>query len=191
MESGPILPTALDTPSSELFAQPKTYPAFTSRRHTLLSLLWAPHCPSSQLPQPLCLHSCPFLGLAQCPRLPQPGTQSCLRPSSAGDEPIKAGTCPSPHTQISPTPVAPEATGVSPQHPDTSSPMTHFPGGKTETPWLLSLDLSLPQVAQSLKGAPETAMEQVFIRQLGGQAFRDKSPRLPPTYQLYNLERVT
>lgn len=64
-----------------------------SPRHTLLPPLETQsplppllghHCPPQQLPQPLCLHSCPFPDLAQCPRLSQPEIRSCPRPPPLG-----------------------------------------------------------------------------------------------------------
>ena len=71
---------------------PRTHPPLNSLhnpRHKACT-----HLQETHPPQPLCLHSlpCPFLGLALCPRLSQPRTQSYPRPPSAGDAPIKAGT---------------------------------------------------------------------------------------------------
>lgn len=69
------------------------------------------HCPPHQLPQPLCLHSCPFPDLAQCPRLSQPGTQSWPRPPPLWMHLSKHELAPWANAGV-PAPVAPDATGV-------------------------------------------------------------------------------
>lgn len=161
-------------------AQPKTCPAPTSRRHTLHPL--GTYCPGLQLP-PVPVFTFPglpfhglFKGLAHCPGLPQPGTQSYLRSPAAENAPITRICPPATPTstlQALPTPVAPDrpkTTTVSPRpvQPPTSQL------GKTKAS-ATPLGSLLPHVTQGclqreLLGPP---CGQGFLkRQLGSTGMR-------------------
>ena len=189
MERSAFLPTSLDTPSSELFAQPKTRPAPTSRRHARpshLPLLWAalpsrPAAPAAGFTFPLL----PFPVPVSMLQAAQAKDQSCLRPPSVGGVPVRQELVPEP-MPMSPYTCSPRCPWSSILRSPVQPPT--FQMGKQSPRGCSAVTCRCPEL--SLIGAPETAMWTGFYKsQLGRQACRDKSPWLPTTPQLCNLEQ--